>query len=284
MNFSWRIAAVWYSRQRWDFPLVDSIYVSRKDAERADYECLAEEIEQQTKLPIAIEAVYRYVVFLPSRQFADVPVPNRFFAVSESGELKVRGLESRRHDTAPLVSRMQREVLAILSEAHDLAGYLQKLADARRVLQRYLTQLEDGSAPIEDLVISKRITRAPRDYQKAGVTAIVAQQLFGCGVKLRPGETVEYVITEAGAKVPNERVRAYSLWEGWHGYDRKKYAAMLREAFAPFECVQFGGIIPSEVNGDSVDGHVNRYVNNHCTSHSSATRCSPAKFARPDED
>jgi DNA polymerase-2 len=219
--------------------LVDSIYVSKEDAERADYESLAEEIERQTKLPIAIEAVYRYVVFLPSRQFADVPVPNRFFAVSESGELKVRGIESRRHDTAPLVSRMQSEVLAILSEAHDLAGYRQKLADSRRVLQRYQTQLEDGSVPIEDLVISKRITRAPRDYQKAGATAIVAQQLFGCGVKLRPGETVEYVIMDAEAKVPNERVRAYSLWEGWHGYDRKKYAAMLRDAFEPFAVGQF---------------------------------------------
>jgi len=29
-------------------------------------------------------------------------------------------------------------------------------------------------------------------------------------------------------------VRAFALWEGWFGYDRKKYAAMLREAFEPF--------------------------------------------------
>ncbi len=34
--------------------------------------------------------------------------------------------------------------------------------------------------------------------------------------------------------VPNDRVRAYALWEGWFGYDRKKYVAMLREAFEPF--------------------------------------------------
>jgi hypothetical protein len=80
--------------------------------------------------------------------------------------------------------------------------------------------------------------RTQGDYQKAGITAIVAQQLFGCGVKLRPGETVEYVITDAKANVPNERVRAYSLWEGWHGYDRKKYAAMLRDAFEPFELIK----------------------------------------------
>jgi hypothetical protein len=25
------------------------------------------------------------------------------------------------------------------------------------------------------------------------------------------------------------------MWEGWHGYDRKKYNQMLREAFQPFE-------------------------------------------------
>jgi hypothetical protein len=29
-------------------------------------------------------------------------------------------------------------------------------------------------------------------------------------------------------------VRAFALWEGWFGYDRKKYAAMLQEAFEPF--------------------------------------------------
>ena len=43
------------------------------------------DIEERTSLPLAIEAIYRYVVFLPSKQHADVPVPNRFFAVSEGG-------------------------------------------------------------------------------------------------------------------------------------------------------------------------------------------------------
>src|SRR5256884_6189594 len=51
---------------------------------------------------------------------------------------------------------------------------------------------------------------------------------------LRPGQNIEYIITNAEARVPNDRVRAYALWEGWFGYDRKKYAAMLREAFEPF--------------------------------------------------
>jgi DNA polymerase-2 len=214
--------------------LVDSLYVWKDGATREDYEGLSQEIENRTRLPLAIESVYRYVVFLPSKQYADVPVPNRFFAVGEDGELKVRGLECRRHDTPPLLARMQHEVLAILAEAQDYDSYLEKLGTARGVYANYEDRLANGEVDIRDLVISKRITREPRDYQKAGVTAIAAQQLFGSGVKLRPGQNIEYVITNAQAHVPNDRVRAYALWEGWFGYDRKKYGAMLHEAFEPF--------------------------------------------------
>ena len=215
--------------------VVDSLYVWKDGATREDYERLSQKIEDRTRLPLAIEAVYRYVVFLPSKQYADVPVPNRFFAVGEDGELKVRGLECRRHDTPPLLGRMQQEVLAILTEAHDYDAYLQKLEIARGVLANYEDLLANGGVDIRELVVSKRITREPRDYQKAGVTAIAAQQLFGSGVKLRPGQNIEYIITNSEAHVPNDRVRAYALWEGWFGYDRKKYAAMLHEAFEPFE-------------------------------------------------
>ena len=215
--------------------LVDSLYVWREGATHEDFEQLAKDIEERTHLPLAIESVYRYVVFLPSKQYQDVPVPNRFFAVGEDSEVKIRGLECRRHDTPPLLNRMQHEVLSILAEAHDHESYLQKLEVARMVLAGYEERLASGDVEIKDLVVSKRITREPRDYQKAGVTAIAAQQLFGSGVKLRPGQNIEYIITDSESVVPNDRVRAFALWEGWFGYDRKKYAAMLREAFQPFE-------------------------------------------------
>src|SRR5467141_2777296 len=214
--------------------LVDSLYVWKEGAKREDFERLATEIETRTRLPLAIESIYRYVVFLPSKQYADVPVPNRFFAVGEDGELKIRGLECRRHDTPPLLARMQHEVLAILAEAHDYESYMQKLEIARDVFANYEERLTSGDVEVKELVVSKRITREPRDYQKAGVTAIAAQQLFGSGVKLQPGQNIEYIITDSEAHVPNDRVRAYALWEGWLGYDRKKYAAMLHEAFEPF--------------------------------------------------
>jgi hypothetical protein len=45
---------------------------------------------------------------------------------------------------------------------------------------------------------------------------------------------IEYIITDSESSVSNDRVRAFALWEGWFGYDRQKYAAILREAFELF--------------------------------------------------
>ena len=225
--------------------LVDSLYAQKEGATREDYENLSREIEQRTGLPMALEAVYRYVVFLPSKQSPEIPVPNRFFCVPEEGEVKVRGLECRKHDTPPLVARMQREALAILAEAHDFQSYGRKLEEAREVLARYLARLEAGSINLEELVINRRLTRSPHDYKQASATAIAAKQLERAGVKLRPGETLQYIITDAEAELPEDRVRAWTLWEGWHGYDVKKYQEALQEAFEAFEhFVRSAGVSP----------------------------------------
>jgi hypothetical protein len=72
-----------------------------------------------------------------------------------------------------------------LADANDLDFYLQEPEIARTVLARYGHRLASGGVGIGDLDVSKRITKEPLDYQKVGGTAIVAQQLFESGVKLR---------------------------------------------------------------------------------------------------
>lgn len=82
---------------------------------------------------------------------------------------------------------MQHEMLSILAEAHDYDSCLQKLEVARTVLADCEGRWVNGDVEIKDLVVSKRIAKESRDYQKAGVTAIAAPQLFGSEVKLHPG-------------------------------------------------------------------------------------------------
>jgi DNA polymerase elongation subunit (family B) len=145
---------------------------------------------------------------------------------------------------------MQTGVLKILSEARDYAGYCEKLEDARQVLARYLARVEDGTAPAEELVISRRLTRAPGEYKQSNVTAVVARQLDQAGVKLRPGETIEYILTDTDAHLPDDRARAWTLWEGWRGYDVAEYMNALRQAFQPFARYAPARLVAADFSAD----------------------------------
>ena len=79
------------------------------------------------------------------------------------------------------------------------------------------------------------MTRSAGDYRQASATAIEAKQLERSGVKLRPGETLQYIITDADAGLPDDRARAWTPCEGWHGYDVKNSQKALRDAFEAFE-------------------------------------------------
>jgi DNA polymerase elongation subunit (family B) len=90
------------------------------------------------------------------------------------------------------------------------------------------------------VVITKVLSRYPDQYQKAIPTAIVAGELAKRGVPLRPGETVQYVVTEARSKDVNARARAYAeITPDWT-YDVKYYEEQLQIAIQ-----EIGGLVSS---------------------------------------
>jgi hypothetical protein len=96
-------------------------------------------------------------------------------------------------------------------------------------------------------VSPKHLREAISDQHRCGTVSKDDQHLDRCAVSREPfhlfwyglspignpSRQVGQVTNDAEARIPNDRVRAYALWEGLHGYDRKKYTAMLREAFEP---------------------------------------------------
>ena len=215
--------------------LVDSLWLWKTEAMESDYQALSQQIAVATGLPMAVEGIYRWIIFVPSKTSPRIGVPNRYFGVMQNGKLKVRGIEMRRHDCVPLVARMQEEVLDVLRGASNRAEYLEMLETcAKPILDACIARLRDGQATPADLVVSKRLTKYPEEYAHATHSAIAAQSLRARGVRLRPGETVEYLICDAGAKLPSERVRPVAVLDGNALYDRGEYERLLREAFQSF--------------------------------------------------
>ncbi|TLY30254.1 MAG: hypothetical protein E6K63_02425, partial [Nitrospirae bacterium] len=193
-------------------------------------EALAQAISARTRLPIAVEGLYHWIGFLPSRVNPRMPVHNQFAGVFETGEMKVRGLEVRRSDAPMVVKRAQAEILRCLSDAKTLRELREAVPRVIEIVRAYRQYLRGGRARLEELVISKTLSQDPRSYRHETMTAIAAKELLGHGVKLQAGESLHYVITDAAARLPQDRVRAAATVDGTWSYDADAYEKLLHKA------------------------------------------------------
>lgn len=212
--------------------IVDSLWLVKPGATRADYDELARAITKRTGLSIGVEGIYRWIGFLPSRVNPRMPVPNQFVGVFEHGPMKVHGVEIRRSDAPLLVKRAQAEVLRCLSRADTLASLRQQVIPALEIVRSYRRYLQDGHATAEELVITKSLSKDPRAYHHRTLTAIAAQELLARGVPLQAGDTIHYIITDADAAYPPDRVRTVAGLDGAWSYDVSAYETLLVKAAA----------------------------------------------------
>lgn len=172
---------------------VDGLWVKKAGAGQvADFQPLLEEIARRTGLPIALEGIYRWIAFLPSRQDERLAVPNRYFGVFQDGSLKVRGLELRRRDTPLWIAEVQQTILECLAEAPTAAAARQRLPLILQFVRAALAELQDGRVPPEKLLLAQKLSRELDAYRQPSPVARAARQLQTQGKLRRPGQCVRF--------------------------------------------------------------------------------------------
>ncbi len=181
---------------------VDALWVKR-DEQTTDGVArqLMAEITKRTDLPIALEGIYRWIIFLSSRLDNRVPVPNRYFGVFEDGTLKTRGIECNRHDTPPFIARTQLHVLekmAALPQEQPLRTALPALIP---IWRQSVADLRAGQLPLEELLVSHRVSRAPEEFRTQSPAARALAQLARAGQLRRPGQRLRFIYTRGAPGV-----------------------------------------------------------------------------------
>ena len=174
-------------------------------------------------MPIALEGVYRWIAFLPSKRNPTVAVPNRFAGAFSTGEIKVRGIALRRSDTPPAVAALQRELLGRMAKAGSLRELRAMLPELHEIVDAAVSELRGGRIPIEELAIARRLSKAPEQYVANTAAAAATRELCGHGVNLRPGSKIRYLLADRGG-------RAMGFLDGTETPDVPRYEEMLREA------------------------------------------------------
>ena len=116
---------------------------------------------QRTGLPIALDGIYRWVAFLPSRLDERVPVANRYFGVFQDGSLKMRGIEARRRDTPPFIAEAQMELLELLAQAPEAGGAARLPARRHPAAAPQAAAAALGRVPLEELLVAQKLSREP---------------------------------------------------------------------------------------------------------------------------
>lgn len=175
---------------------IDGMWVKHPAWETAkEFQPVLNAIMEDTRLPIALEGVYRWIAFLPSRQDHRIPVPNRYFGVFQDGTLKVRGIEARRRDTPEWIANTQMAILELLAGAESLEKVDETIPGALDMLHREWQDLRAGNIPLERLLLSQRLGRELGAYQARAPVARAVLQLNKAGKSVKPGQRVRYLFT-----------------------------------------------------------------------------------------
>jgi DNA polymerase-2 len=216
--------------------IVDSIWVkkrSKKDDDviiKDDYFKLKETIESNTGFDISFEGIYKWIAFLPSEINSHLPVLNRYFGVFEDGTLKVRGIESRRHDTPPFLVQCQNEILEILAQGNSIQDIKQnKLSLTIKKIKNYLSLLKYRKVDPESLIFTKLLSKDYNQYSNKRNTLEnnVIRQLELNGEYLKAGQVLQYIIINYNGP-KSKRVLPFQLLEdNKTNYDVKRYSKLL---------------------------------------------------------
>ena len=210
--------------------IVDSLWLKKKNSTTEDYTKLCKEISEKVKIPLDFEGFFKWIVFLPSKIHPNVPVLNRYYGAKEDGDIKVRGIDVRRRDTPKFVYDAQIEMIKVLASANDKKTFIETIPKALKIVKDYRQKLLDGKIPVWDLIITKRLSKAPEKYTQKVSQLIAAEQLLKEGVDVSAGKSVKFLFTSANNKYYNRRVRAKDLIEKGTTADLRKYLFLLYSA------------------------------------------------------
>jgi len=210
--------------------LTDCLWIQKPGMTRAELEELCDRISRVTGVTLALEGIYRWLAFLPSRQEPTRPVATRYFGVFEDGTLKVRGLLCRRRDTPPVIRRAQEALLTELAAAATPAALTALQPRLREVADGFRQRLREGGLSPRELLITRVLSRPLGDFRVDTPVAQAARQLERAVIRLVPGEKVSYVHREKKGGPPELRVQAAPFLEHLESYDTAHYLELLERA------------------------------------------------------
>ncbi|WP_135822390.1 type B DNA-directed DNA polymerase [Halostella litorea] len=201
--------------------IVDSLWVTPMDnTETTPLSSVTDAISDDIGITLERESRYDWVCFVPKRTSNAGALTKYFGKVADTDEYKLRGIEARQRSTPPYIEAVQRDLIRIVETERNPEAVCDRL-------QRSLTELRAGDVPPEELVITKRASKAPEAYTQRTQTVAALERARMKGLDPQPGESLQYVVVNDDTR-SRDRVRLQ--FEDISEYDTGFYRGQLVRA------------------------------------------------------
>jgi len=205
----------------------DSLFVKKKDASRKEFESLAKKIEAETRLPIAVDHHYKFLVLLKQESDPNLEATRRYFGKLMDGTIYYRGIELRRHDYPRFMKDFEEHLMEIILGAESSEEVFKtQLRKAFDHVVEACDEIWNGKVPLDDLVVRKVLRRRVGEYSSLFPHVVAAIQMVQHGKRLRRGDEIDYVYLDVEHKNPFRRVVPVDIIENNQHYDKEKYVEL----------------------------------------------------------
>ena len=212
--------------------IIDCLWLKKKGAAERDYQQLCHDITAHVGIDISLEGIYDWILFPASRMHAGISTGTRYVGWYHHGEMKMRGIETRRRDTPKFIKNMQAAMLDQMSGARTLGELEAMLPALIDIAREHIVILRTGKANPMELVIRRHISKEAEEYSNNSISAVVTAMLEESGVHLAAGEAVEFIIIDQTGKQQPHKAKPLALYAFEDGYDIEKYTELAVNAVA----------------------------------------------------
>jgi DNA polymerase elongation subunit (family B) len=213
--------------------IVDCIWVKANNIQENSIKDFCKEVGDKTQIPLNLEGVYDWIVFLPTKRDPSIGALTRYYGKMKNGKIKVRGIELRRRDPPLIVKKAQSEIINTLSNAKSKKEFIELIPKCRQVVKKYEALIRKGDVDLKDLFMKIHISREISQYNVSTPSLIALKQLKRLGINIQPGQNVKFIYTNSKAKNPMRKITVDVLVENGSkmNYDREKYVELINRAY-----------------------------------------------------
>lgn len=207
--------------------IVDSVYLKKENITEDEVRDFCNEIYLSTGIPIDIEGIFKWIVFLPSVIDKDRPLPATYYGVmvrrdeNKSHEninfdadtppedkecvvaIKARGVSLRQRSSPFLIRRFQEETIRYLGQFDTEDEIRKSFPVICKALKDIIRDID--SVDKECLVIPLRVSKT--DYKYLIPQKIVLDKLRSRGISIMPGQFIRFIHSDKGIILPEDYVK-----------------------------------------------------------------------------